>query len=240
MPKTHKVVSGECATSIATKYGFFWNTVWSDPGNSELSGKRSSPEILLPGDELHIPDLRVKTESAPTEQKAQFRRKGIPALFVLQVLKEPEQRELEEDVADPAAEITEDPKIDETLEREPESNAPFQLTIDGALQDGTTDADGKLEVALPPMAEHLTLILHPGAREERRIEMELGRLDPISELSGVAQRLANLGLACGVPTDEITPELAEALMVFQKEQGLDQTSEPDDTTVARLEELHGS
>jgi hypothetical protein len=56
MTRVHLVSQGEHATSIAAHYGFQnYETIWQHPENSWLREKRD-PNVLLPGDEIAIPD----------------------------------------------------------------------------------------------------------------------------------------------------------------------------------------
>jgi Putative peptidoglycan binding domain len=67
MPRVHRVEDGEHLSGIAKRFGFQNAlTIWNDPANDELRSLRGSPEILLPGDELHIPDLETKAFKAST------------------------------------------------------------------------------------------------------------------------------------------------------------------------------
>jgi N-acetylmuramoyl-L-alanine amidase len=121
----HKVKQGECILSIAENNGFFWETLWKLPENTELKQKRKDPNVLSPGDEVFIPDKQEKTENCATEQKHQFRKKGGPALIRLRLL----------DFGKPRA------------------NLKYTLDIDGQLFSGTTDKQGHIEHFIPPDAQ---------------------------------------------------------------------------------------
>ena len=59
MPTKHVVKPGECIFTIANEARHRWETIWDDPGNSALRELREAPGILLPGDEVQIPDPRL-------------------------------------------------------------------------------------------------------------------------------------------------------------------------------------
>src|SRR5258705_2376897 len=89
MPIDYLVETGDCISSIAFDHGFFWETIWNHPQNAELKSKRKDPNILQEGDVVHTPDLRLKRESRPTNQKHKFVRKGAPAKLRLRIMEEP-------------------------------------------------------------------------------------------------------------------------------------------------------
>lgn len=63
----HTVVQGEHISRIAEKYGFMrTDTIWMHPDNAPLRAARQSPNVLLPGDVLVIPDKQQKAVSRPT------------------------------------------------------------------------------------------------------------------------------------------------------------------------------
>jgi len=111
----------------------------------------------------------------------------------------------------------------------------YILEIDGELYRGETDAKGRIDHPLPPKARRGRLILD----EEEEYQLDLGSLDPVSEASGVRQRLDNLGFLGGVGDDHGDP-LAAALRKFQEEQGLEATGVVDDATRDALVKAHGS
>lgn len=204
------VQSGECMSSIGFKHGFFWETLWNDSNNSDLKKQRKNPNVLLQGDRVHIPDLRLRQESGATEKRHRFKRKSVPAKLRLQI---------------------------KDHEDKPRANEKYKLEIDGSHQTGNLDGDGFLDVPISPQAQRALLRV---GDEEEEFEIKLGGTDPVTELSGVQHRLNNLGYACGVPDGELNGETKAALMKFQKDQGLEVTGEPDDATQNKLVEAHKS
>jgi len=120
--KTHTVQRGDCISSIAEREGFFWKTIWDQ--NSRLKSRRQNPNVLMPGDEVLIPEKRTKLHDGATEQRHRFVKKGTPA------------------------------KLRLILERDdrPIQNARYVLTVDGRIIEGTTDDRGFLEVSINPAA----------------------------------------------------------------------------------------
>lgn len=210
--KEREVGVGECLASIAFENGFFYETLWEHDRNAALKEKRQSPHILLAGDVVHVPDLRVKTVEAATGRRHTFRRRGVPEVLELRLL----------DDAVPRADV------------------PYVLTIDGVKHTGRTDAEGRLRHYIAPNAAQGTLTLHPGGEQQEELDVLLRRLDPIDAVSGLAARLANLGFYAGGPTSEKSPALQEALLAFQRHHRLDPSGELDAATRSALLHHHGS
>ena len=133
MPVTHTIEEGDSITSLAAKYGHFVETIWNDPGNRELKLKRKDMDILLPGDEVVIPDKRIVEREKPTDQKHRFKRKGVPAVFRLQV-------------------------FDDEL---PRTHQDYVLKVDGRIYQGTTDDKGTLHEFVDPCASEGDLVIGP-------------------------------------------------------------------------------
>ena len=133
MPIRHSIEQGETIIQLSEEHGLFAETIWNDAANAALKEQRNDMNILLPGDEVVIPDIRPKSERLETLQRHRFRRKGIPAKFRLQVF----------DV------------------EEPRANQEFILEIDGIPQHGTTDDQGIFEVFLPADAQKGKLVIGP-------------------------------------------------------------------------------
>jgi N-acetylmuramoyl-L-alanine amidase len=205
------VRQGDCIESIAVQTGFFWKTLWDHPQNQALQAAGREGQVLLPGDRVYVPPLRPKEEPGPTEKLHRFRRKGVPSKLVL-ILKD-------NDV--------------------PRANLPYVLNVDGRFYSGTTDAGGRLEHRIPPDAKsgRLTLGTPPNQQE---FELQLGGLDPGSELSGIQTRLNNLGFDCGPADGKLDGKTQSALRAFQAKHNLNQSGEPDDATKQKLKQEHGS
>ncbi|MEZ4406339.1 MAG: peptidoglycan-binding protein [Polyangiales bacterium] len=199
---------GECLSSIAERYGFFWQTLWNAPENEGLRASGRHPNVLHPGDVVVIPDKRVTSYMRPTGSRHTWKVKGVPAKMRLRLMWE------------------DDPRV----------NEPYTLFVDGKETSGTTDGDGWIEVSIPPRAQTGTLVVGEGDHEEE-YTLTLGQLDPVEEVSGVQARLANLGFPCEISGSLDEPTRA-ALRRFQLQQGMEPTGEIDDATRSRLREQH--
>jgi len=239
----YQVQPGDCLLSIAFEHGHVWETLWDHPSNSEVKQVREKPQLLVPGDLLHIPDLQLREESVATAAKHRFRRKGVPAKFILRLTERTlREQDAPADSGDPPPPPEEEHEVtpaDATYEFEdkPLANKRYSPVVDGNLTSGQTDGDGKIELTIPPNAREGRLTLEPGTPAERSFTIRLGHLDPISTRSGVVQRLSNLGYRVGSGDDE---SLRRALIQFQTAQGLDPTGELDDAVRDALEQTHGS
>ena len=238
------VEQGDCISSIADEHGFFWETLWNLPENSELKQQRKEPTILREGDVVHVPDLRPKDESCATEQLHKFKRKGVPAKLKLRMLRSPQNDAAENTVEPPDQDQDvvshEDPRPADAPADEPWSNADYTIDIDGKFTRGKTDGDGKLEVSIPPGAGSGMLTMEPGTPRERKFPLALGHLDPVDTVAGVADRLNHLGYGGGTRPSEMTPDLAASISDLQRANGLKVSGETDEATQNKLKELHGS
>src|SRR5947209_1428596 len=75
----HTVEEGEHIMRIALAYGWTqWKTIWNAPENAELRQTRDSPDVLMPGDSLYVPDRDTKETPAATEQRHKYKLKVPP------------------------------------------------------------------------------------------------------------------------------------------------------------------
>jgi hypothetical protein len=199
---------GDCVSSIAKKKGLFWETIWNDPNNKQIKDLRKDPNVLMAGDVLFIPNLRQNEIECGTEEKHRFRLKGVPAKARYQFKDE---------------------------EGEPIANIAYTIDIDGSVTDGTTDGDGRIELAIPPDARKGVLTLKDGDFEET-YELQLGDMDPVNEESGARKRLNNLGYECDKDDKEA---LDKALREFQADNDLEVTGKLDDASQEELLKQHG-
>jgi len=263
MAVDYKVRSGDCISSIAFNHGFFWETLWAHGKNSSLKQKRKDPNILRPGDLVHVPDLTSKEESCATDKRHTFKVKGVPAKLQLRLMR-PKQQEEEQEPPDSSAppglgalgaslpvslgggsdddaSNLADPEYKPpTEEEEPIANAPYVFEVDGIrVKDGKTDGDGRVAIPLPPNARIGLLTVHPGKEDEKTFTLALGGVDPLDEVSGVRQRLANLGYFCAPDGPDDGDDLRTALEKFQEQNGLSVRGRIDDETRAKLKTAHG-
>ncbi len=116
---------------------------------------------------------------------------------------------------------------------EPRSNQSYVLNVDGVLFSGTTDAEGRLEVGIPGNAKRAELRIGSST-----YQLQLGGVDPVSEIAGIQARLNNLGFACGPADGKSGPKTMAALNRFRNAAGLPTSNQIDDATRAKLVEWH--
>jgi hypothetical protein len=197
---------GDSIPSIAKSKGFFWKTIWEHPENATLKEERETPNVLQAGDRVFVPDKEMKEFPCATGERHDFKLKGDPVKFVLQLKK---------------------------LGR-PRKDEAYMLVINGRMVEGTTDGDGKLEAWMPGNVRTAELRLNNGQEVH---QLRVSRLDPADSLSGVQQRLNNLGFACGSETGELTPRTQRALRSFQSMYGLEVTGELNDETTQQVRDM---
>jgi len=127
----HTVKPGDSIPSIAFEHGLFPDTIWNHPDNAELKKKRQDPNVLLPGDIVHVPDKREKTMSKPAEKLYKFRRKGVPSLLKFQLMKD----------------------------GKPRAHEKYKLEVGDRTYNGATDGEGCLKEWVSPSAQSGKLIL---------------------------------------------------------------------------------
>lgn len=123
------------------------------------------------------------------------------------------------------------------INNEQRANEAFVLDIDGELSEGQTDEKGIAEVWIPPNAKKGKISFRDRGDE---YELELGNLDPITEISGVQQRLQNMGFYEGPIDGKMSDDLEQAIRVIQKRNNLESTGKLDEATRNKIQEEHGS
>ena len=204
------VKDGDCTESIAFERGLFWKKVWDHSKNFNLREKRKDPNVLFPGDVVFVPEKEEKQEPGATEQRHRFKRKGIPSSFNIQVFSN----------------------------GEPRGNQQYILDIDGVQKVSQTDKEGWIRTRIPPNARSGRIIFTKGNFREI-VNLKLGHLDPVDEITGLQQRLSNLGFDCIVEKGTLGPHTKEALKKFQKKNSLPETGEVNDATRVKLKAEHG-
>jgi N-acetylmuramoyl-L-alanine amidase len=215
----HTVEQGEYLASIAKDYGFAdWRTIYDHPNNAELKKTRPNPNILLPGDEIFIPDKELKKESCATERHWRFQVK-VPKAWLRLVVKDSEGKVFE--------------------------NEPYTLVVAAETFQGNTDGAGSLKHKIPIGIEYGQLSLD---KLGLIWPLKIGHLDPINDgddeaaiISGVQARLNNLGFHCGEVDGELDGDTTAAVMEFQRTvlNRDEPTGELDSETLDKLRAEHG-
>jgi hypothetical protein len=201
---------GDHLTKVAARLGFDADAVWHHSTNAELRKVRSDPHVLRSGDILYVPETKP------------------PQWISLQV-----------------------GSVNRLVATVPKVKISLSLAQDGAAIAGAqcivhglpppnefmTDGAGALAFDAPVDLEFVTLEI-PSRSLVRR--MRVGHLDPVSEASGVLQRLRNMGHVAPAATAAGGDRTMEqAIKSFQSAQGLPVTGELDDETRKKLEDRHG-
>jgi peptidoglycan hydrolase-like protein with peptidoglycan-binding domain len=82
------------------------------------------------------------------------------------------------------------------------------------------------------------LVLDPDTERETVFSLALGALHPLTETSGVRQRLANIGYVADAGSDRYSPRDGAAIRRFQQDQQLPPSGRPDSQTTERLRTVH--
>lgn len=209
----HNVIQGETIISIASSYGFNWETVWNLGENAELKQQRQDPSILFPGDVVVIPEVIQKSVSAPMCNRHRFRLKKQMAVFRVKV----------EDAAG-----------------KPCSNKKFSLEIEKLKLEGSTDGSALIELKIPAKAQQgkLMVWLEDENNTVLNWNLKLGHLNPITTISGVQARLSNLGFPVGEIDGQMGPETTSAILAFQIVHGLTASGVIDNNVQQKLKQLH--
>jgi hypothetical protein len=215
MEDYYTVKQGDHLSKIAKDNGFTdYTVIWDHPNNSDLKKQRQNPNVLLPGDQIFIPDMEQKQESGPTDKHHTFTvdKKTLKLRLVL-----------------------------EDIYEKPIASAQCALLVGDQTFQLTTDGHGKLEQEIPLDATDATLVIRgdqtPFANDI--IPVKIGHLDPLDELPGQIARLNNLGYFAGKLDGSDTDAFESAVEEFQCDHGLTVDGICGPNTQAKLKEVHG-
>jgi hypothetical protein len=221
MPHSHIIAAGDWLGDLADRYGIgHWSHIWNDESNSELKHRRGSPDLLMIGDVVQIPDAPPREAEVPA---------GRRAVFVVRS----SQERLRVRVTG--------------LARFVEFFGPVSFDLragDVSVAGELTKDDSVIELPLHVAVQSATLIL----MGTQRFEMKIGGLGPADESRGAFARLESLGFTVAI--DESPPEartreqavdpLCGALLAFQTRLGLERSGRLDDVTFRALVSMYGS
>jgi hypothetical protein len=120
-------------------------------------------------------------------------------------------------------------------EEEPIANTPCTLTVKGVSYSGSTDGDGLFERSIPADAATATLVVE----NNFSIELRLGELDPADSVTGLQQRLVNLGYFAGPVSGQVDEDMKTAILRWQQDYNLEASGEADSETQASLKAQYG-
>ncbi len=216
MSAVYKVKPGDHISSIAARFGFEnFFAIWEHERNQKLKELREDPHLLVAGDELFIPDRVLPIFSRSTASSHDFVVRSAKLSLGLRLL-------------DRKLKPRKDLKVVLTVPP-PESGEP-----QSAEQELVTDGDGKVTTEVAKSAQVASL-----AVGELLLSLKLGELDPVTEDSGLAQRLSNLGYFVPLEAERDEDELRSAIEEFQLEQGMKVTGESDAALEQKVLEVHG-
>lgn len=204
------VQEGECVESIAVQNGLFWETIWNDSRNSKVKEKRGNPNLLYPGDRLHVRPIEIKEEQGAIDQKHTFVRKGVPSALHIQLMEEGKARK----------------------------NLKYRLVLGNKEFTGSTDDRGRISHSVPPDVGSGMLYLGDNGGEQYRLRIR--GLDPINTAKGIQARLRNLNYYIGEIDGIIGPLSRAAIRLFQDVYDLQVDGIAGPKTQAKLKEIHGS
>jgi len=215
MEDYYTVKQGDHLSKIAKDNGFTdYTIIWDHPNNSDLKNLRQNPNILLPGDQVFIPDMEEKHETGATDKKHTFtvNKNTLKLRLVL-----------------------------EDMYEKPIAGAQCALLIDGQVYQLTTDGNGKLEQEIPLDAKEGSLTIRgdqtPFANQV--LPIKIGHLDPLDEPSGQIARLNNLGYSAGKLDGSDTAAFSSAIQEFQCDNSLTVDGICGPQTQAKLKQVCG-
>jgi hypothetical protein len=213
--KPYVVRQGDYLAKLAFVYGFDADDVWSDGKNADLKQSRPDPNVLAPGDVLQIPT--AKKEGQPIS-------KGTTNPYTVNVPKV---------------------KVELFFKQGDNPLAGEECAVEGLGDPDpgapplSTDGGGKLSLDVPVTTREFFVIFPKG--ESTAIHFYLGDVDPVSENTGVTQRLVNLGYLPAYfddDPDRMADLVKKAVAAFQAENGIDPSGEVDDATRKALQDEH--
>lgn len=205
------VRQGDCFANIAAQHGIDIEELTGLGDNARYTRDGHSVHELLPGDTIEVPD-------DPPVRHARFRSGGHSNYVVDVPLIRFRTRLLDR-------------------ANEPVAGKKYKLVVGARTYEGSTDQDGWVEQEIPATATEAVVLvwLQPTDKAPWRLELALGAMDPLADESGLVHRLANLGYATARYGKR---GVQQALLQFQRVEGLPASGCLDAATEQRLQERH--
>ncbi len=190
MATYHTVKQGDCLSSIAKQYGFTDYRTIYDDGNNAQLKQERPDPNLL------FPGDRVYIPNKV--QKNEPAATGTHHTFELR-----------------SSRVFLNLAIH--VDQEPLANAEYDLLLGGAKIHGVTDSRGLLREEIETSVEFGKLVFQTPPMEW---DLQIGCLDLVNKVTGIQQRLNNLGFACGKADGQIGPRTKAAIRQFQGNRNL--------------------
>ena len=218
------VRQGDHVTRIAISCGFIdWSPVWNAPENADLRSKRTSPDVLMPGDSLYVPDLQTKELSAATDQAHKYKLGHKPLNLRIKIL---------DRFSDCLSSTDCDFRVgadSKNISTDSAGGLEHPLTLQQRMA-----SDGSLQFQEPLVVNQQNLV------RTVQIPLQLGQIDPVDQVSGQLKRLKNLGYYPSVQEDDPDAKLFQAAIEeFQCENNLTVDGICGPQTQARLKAVYG-
>ncbi len=212
----HLAAPGECLASLSETFGFpDFHTILDHPENSALKTARPNPNMLVPGDLVHIPDPAPKKASLSEDLQHEIRIKQPEARFKLKLM-------------DDQGVVF--------------AGKKFNLKIGSTEITGNTDGDGMINEIIPPGLTSGELTFFPEGRDDvlegYLIPLSLGNLRPPDTTDGQKMRLQNLGYPIGPLGTTVDERTQRGIRMFQRDQALTANATLDAPTTAKLKQVH--
>jgi len=118
------------------------------------------------------------------------------------------------------------------------ANTDYVLENGSYRVENKTDDQGNLVEKIPTNIKCLNAVFKPKDNPEVSCRIDIGQLDPYDEVSGLQQRLNNLGYYSRALDDEYGPLSDEAVKDFQIDNGIDPKNGLDQQTINLINDLY--
>lgn len=195
---THVVNQGECIYSLAARSGHDWKTIWDHPKNAVLKASRQDPGVLLPGDRVHIPEIKLKTIDLASGRRHRIVVMGQNVTLHLRMC---------------------------DADGEPIAGAKYQIAVGRRKIPVTTNGDGRIEASIPDAASEARLT---SLQTGEMYTLNLGHMDPPDTASAIRKRLANLGYNLNVMDGDLDEHALSVLRAFCEDADLGWETAPEE------------
>lgn len=203
------VRQGDHLAGIAHRLGTTPDAIWGLPANADLRDRRGDGAVLHPGDLLHVPP--------PPEPRTASLRAGDTHAFRASI---------------PRTRVS----LRLVSGGQPISGEPFRADADGIRTTGSTSGEGRVELEVRVTTRRVKLHL---ARRHETLVLDVGGLDPASEISGAQMRLSHLGHYRGPLDGVLSDAVGDALRAFQRASRLPESGGLDEATLTALRDAYG-